>query len=238
MERYVKSMKAITFHILYIYSTLRIDNVVKLCNEIYNLKGHRSLENYCPRDVHFDKHIACKIARLNSLNFQKHRSECMAAEAKLPIQDTLKIGQKVKLRMQRSIFRKHQPLKLSLWSENVYRIVDIDRNNYPYLYSIDKHHKRFYAFELLALPEIYPIDIPSIRKSKILVDSYHFPSTPYLRSGKTKKNTDEPIYSILKQGQVQSATKAELANYKHLMGENSLAYSSFFNDPKNAKFIV
>ena len=178
------------------------------------------------------------MARLSVFEYQKHMSDSMAMQARLPIQETLTVGQKVKIMMQRSIFKKHQPLQKSLWSHDLFRITGIDDSKFPPVYSLDKHHKKFYGFELQGLSEMYPIDEATRGKSAILVDSFHFPERPYLRSGRTRAESNDPIYSILKNGKISSATRQDLLDYKKLLGNNSLKYSSFFGTEKNSKYIV
>ena len=222
----------------FVYRTLAIDNVVKIANALYNLKPHSSLNFRTPTEIHFDKFLSCKMARLSVFEYQKHNLDSMAMQARLPVQETLRVGQKVKIMMQRSIFRKHLPLQRSLWSQDIFRITGIDDSKYPPVYTLDKHHKKFYAFELQGLPEIYPIDEPSREKSTILVDSFHLPERAYLRSGKGRTDSNDPIYSILKKGKISSATRQDLLDYKKLLGNNSLKYSSFFSNEKNSKYIV
>ena len=159
-------------------------------------------------------------------------------QARLPIQQTLTVGQKVKILLQRSIFRKHQPLQNSIWSEDIFRITSIDESKYPPVYTLDKHNKKFYAFELQGLPELFPLDEPNRERNTILVDSFHIPQRPYLRSGKNRADSDEPIYSILAKGKISTATKKDLMDYKKLLGNDSLKYSSFFSNEENAKYIV
>ena len=189
--------------------------------------------------VHFDTYYASKIAKLNMFEFQKHNSDSMARQCKIPPTDTLTIGQRVKILVQRSVFRKHQPLKSSVWSQDIFHITRIDNTKYPPVYHLSNHNKKFYAFELQALPELYPLnDNNQTPENKIMVDSFHFPERSYLRSGRNKIDLQEPIYSIMKKGQISSVTKKDLEHYKKTFGSGSLVYSSFFSEPKNSKYIV
>ena len=189
--------------------------------------------------VHFDMYYASKIAKLNMFEFQKHNSDSMARQCKIPPSDTLAVGQRVKILVQRSIFRKHMPLKQSIWSEDIFHITHIDKSKYPLVYYLSNHTKKFYDFELQALPDLYPLnDNNPTQKNTILVDSFHLPERPYLRSGRSKANPQEPIYSIMKEGKISSVTKKDLEHFKKTFGNGYLVYSSFFSDPNNSKYIV
>ena len=231
-------MKALTFHVAFVYRTLAIDGVIRIANAIYNEKGHSSLAQNSPRAVHFDKFLSCKMARLSFFEYQKHHFDSMAMQARIPIQQTLTVGQKVKILLQRSIFRKHRPLQDSIWSEKIFRITSIDESKYPPVYTLDKHHKKFYDFELQGLPELFPVDEPDREKNTILIDSFQLPQRAYLRSGKSRPDSNEPIYSIMVKGKISTATEKDLRDYKKLLGSNSLKYSSFFSNEENSKYIV
>ena len=178
------------------------------------------------------------MARLNVFEYQKHNLDAMAKESKVTAQDRLIVGQRVKILMQRSIFRKHQPLKKSLWSENIFYVTRIDKSSYPPVYFISDHTKKFYAFELQALPEPYPLNDNNQNKKTIFVDSFHLPEKPYLRSGRSKVDKDEAIYTIMREGKIYSVNKNDLINFKKVLGDGSLVYSSFFSDPQKSKYLI
>ena len=170
--------------------------------------------------------------------YQKHNSDAIAKECKINAHERLMVGQRVKILMQRSVFRKHQPLKRSLWSQDIFYVTRIDKSSYPPVYFISDHTKKFYAFELQALPEPYPLNDNKRNKGTIFVDSFHLPEKPYLRSGRSKVDKDEAIYTIMREGKIYSVNKNDLENYKKVLGSGSLVYSSFFSDPEKSKYLV
>ena len=143
--------------------------------------------------------------------------------------ERLEIGNKVKVRISRHIFRKTNPLRQSIWSKNDYVIKDIDMSKFPPLYELHGLLKRYYAFQLLPLSNFYPLDTSKNRPA-ILVNNFRIPEDNYLRSGKDSSRKIAPLYQILKDGKVYEVTKDDLEFYKKTLGKNSISYSSYFND--------
>ena len=109
-------------------------------------------------------------------------------------------------------------------------------NDFPPLYSLENHTKRFYAFELLKVSEYYPIaEAQKDGGAKILINDYKLGKRTFLRSGKEKFDDSEPIYSVLKDGHISFINRDELKSYKKIFGSQALLYSSHFNHtPHNA----
>ena len=147
------------------------------------------------------------------------------------------VGTNVKIRVARSAFRKFSPLQNSIWSQETYKIQEIDASSYPYLYKVSNLKKKYYDFQLLPLSNYFPID-DHIERPQILVNDYKLTATRSLRSGRETLNDADISYSILRNGKTENVSKSDLEYFKNLFGEKSLAYSSFFKDKKHAKFIV
>ena len=217
------------FSICFHYRSLDIKRVLSLANVIYNNRAHRGLHNLSPSKVHNCPHSASLIARLNDLTLRKRELSSMETYRKTKPSERLEIGNKVKVRISRHIFRKTNPLRQSIWSKNDYVIKDIDMSKFPPLYELHGLLKRYYAFQLLPLSNFYPLDTSKNRPA-ILVNNFRIPEDNYLRSGKDSSRKIAPLYQILKDGKVYEVTKDDLEFYKKTLGKNSISYSSYFND--------
>ena len=237
-ERLIRTMKNITFHLFFQLKTLRLDNVLKLAELIYNHRPHRSISYLQPISLHHCTHLAAKICKLNDEKHRYHQLTSMGDQLKQKDSEILRIGQMVRIKSQRSIFKKFQPLKSPLWSSEMYRITNIDTGKWPRRYSLQGHKKTFYAHELLRIPSLYPVDVQEKKKHpRILVNDYHFPSRSYLRSGKKKQDND-PMYTILLNRKLATVSQKELKNYKESLGDSSIAYSSLFSEIPHSDYIV
>ena len=171
------------------------------------------------------------------MNHLDHGTRSSALFAKKPRHEVLKIGDRVKVRVPRSIFRKHKPLTRSIWSDDTYKIVGIDESDYPPIYSLENHKKRFYHHELLRVSEHFPLETRGLEaRPKILVNDYQLTETNYLNSGQRK--TNRAIYSVMKDGKISSCTADELKMFKNVYGPDTLLWSSYFNRAPHSKFIV
>ena len=238
-ERAVKTLKQICYHLCFLYRTLKLENIIGLTEKVYNHKAHQGLGGeLSPHQVHMDTHNTALVSKLNAITHQKHKLDAMGLQSKIPKKDMLKINDKVKYLVKRSTFRKIRPLKRSIWSDEVCRIVDIDTSLFPAMYTIENHRNKFYAWELLRVGSFYPLEENRAHQSKILVDSYKLQSSPFLRSGRQKEQFDQPIYTILRNGERSTATRNELESLKKELGKDVLLYSSFFNKSPHRQYIV
>ena len=214
-----------------------MDHVIELCNHLFNHRPHNGIGKIQPFVAHFSPHASCIVSRLNAMNHLDHGTRSSALFTKQPPHETLRIGDRVKVRVPRSIFRKHKPLTRSIWSQDTYKVVEIDLSDFPPVYSLENHKKRFYRHELLRLSEHFPLETRGREsKPKILVNDYQLTETKYLRSGQRK--TNRAIYSIMKDGKISLCTADELKMYKNVYGPEALLWSSYFNKPPHNKFIV
>ena len=245
------------------YKTTSFQNLIKLTEIILNHRPHSGIHKvnfiilpqllkpishnytplypilnpcqFTPARAHFDSHIAAKIAQLNSLTFQQHQFQAMTLFSKTPKSARLEIGDKVRLRLKDSIFRKESPIANPRWSDTIHSITDIDTKTFPYLISVTNTKKKFYAFQLQKLSTAYPLDKDT---PKILVQSFRIANEPYLRSQKSFDHKDKVMYTILKHGKVEEVPTSDLLSYKKQFGDSILAYSSYFKDSPMNKYIV
>ena len=159
----------------------------------------------------------------------------MTLFSKTPKSARLEIGDKVRLRLKDSIFRKESPIANPRWSDTIHSITDIDTKTFPYLISVTNTKKKFYAFQLQKLSTAYPLDKDT---PKILVQSFRIANEPYLRSQKSFDHKDKVMYTILKHGKVEEVPTSDLLSYKKQFGDSILAYSSYFKDSPMNKYIV
>ena len=238
IERAVRSYKSIMFSVCFHYGTLKIDNILQLTNHIYNRRRHQGIGLLTPLSAHFCTHAASIVSQLNDANHLQHKLDAAAVYSRTKPREILQIGDRVKVRLERSIFRKHQPLSRSLWSESTSEITAIDTNDFPPLYSLENHTKKFYGFELLKVSKYFPIvEARKNREAKILVNDYKLSKKTFLRSGREKLDESEPIYSILKDGHISFINRDELKSYKKIFGSQALLYSSHFNHPPHNAYI-
>ena len=223
----------------YHFRTLNVDDAIQLAVHHYNHTPHSGIYNITPILAHFSTHQAGVISKLNDITQRHHQLTSMRIHTKKPPHELFKIGDTVKTLVKRSIFRKHQPLKNSIWSESIHKITNIDKTTFPYTYSISEANKKFYSFQLLKITQYYPLEenISHTRPS-VLVDDYHIPVNQYLRSGKATSRIEEPVYRVLYQGKVQNMQKTGLLKLKQSLGTHALAYSSKFSHEPHTKYVI
>ena len=172
----------------------------------------------------------------------------MGVHSKIPSQDKIDIGSRVKVRVQRNIFRKNDPLRKSIWSNDTYLVKSIDYSKFPALYKLD-NDKTYYDFQLLKLGPFYPLDqsSPPLLEPKnrrrdpgMLVNSYHIDeaATPRLRSGSRSTSKPNITYNVLVDGNIRDISELELQLYKKTFGEKSIGYSSMFRSKPHSDFLI
>ena len=172
----------------------------------------------------------------------------MGFHSKIPSQDKIEVGSRVKIRVPRNIFRKNNPLRKSVWSSDTYLVKNIDFSKFPPIYTLN-NDKQYYDFQLLKLGPYYPLEQSSPLEEPgdrshhppgMLVNSYRIDeeSTPRLRSGSRATSKPNITYNVLSDGSVRNISELELRLYKKTFGEQSIAYSSLFNSKPHSEFII
>ena len=223
------------------FRSTNFQHIIRLTEVVINSRPHSSLWNYSPIEAHFSTHASSEIARLNTLAFQQHQNEAISHYLKSPRQQRISINSKVRIRRKRNVFRKESPLFHSIWSDNVYIVSKIDRSVFPFVYYMENLSKGFYSFQLLLLSPHYPIDEykNSSKTSKIIViDFEKVNDTSYLRSGRVLPSRHDIKYKIVKDGETQYVSAADLQLFTKLYGKNVLHYSHFFKNPNNVSYVI
>ena len=238
VERTIRSFKALCFQIFYNYNTLNVKDTLQLVNHVFNERPHKGIYGYSPNMAHKCPHTASIIARLNHLKYAEREYEAMTLYNKKPKDEHISPGDRVRVRVQRGVFRTANPLRASIWSKNIFVVTHKDLSQFPATFSLDNTSKKYYNFQLLKLSKYFPIDTASHFKPQILVNTYRLSEGHKLRSGKTSSSAPEAIYTILMNGKISEVDEAELKLYKRTLGEHSLAYSAHFNSPPNSSFVI
>ena len=187
------------------------------------------------------------ISRLNTCRYLDREFHAMGLHSNIPSQARIELGSRVKVRVPRNIFKRHDPLRKSIWSDDTYLVQSIDFSTFPPIYKLD-NDKKYYDFQLLKLGPYYPLDQSSTPEAGnrrphppgMLVNSYRIDeeSTPRLRSGSRTSSNPAITYNVLSDGNVRDISELELRMYKKTFGEQSIAYSSMFNSKPHSEFLI
>ena len=179
--------------------------------------------------MHFNPHIASKIARYTSGKIKERRRS--SAHPSI-FQSKLLIGDKVLLRNKKETFNKQSSAFYPNFKEKVFEIHGIDKRTIPFTYSLkDQLNKRkYYSFELQKLGHLWRTRPERFSNhAKIIVKDVEVIQTSTLRSGKVLKDKGDVLYTIEKNGESDRVPPKTLRIFKKMYGENSLIYDPQFN---------
>lgn len=89
-----------------------------------------------PIRVYHDEHIACLVSRQNSRDFAMHQFRSKTIYYKQKRSDALSVGTSVLLKLKPKAFQKESSAFSPRYSDTIYKIVDIDKSEFPPLYSL------------------------------------------------------------------------------------------------------
>ena len=238
LERAIRSAKEVMFRLLLHFQTNHIDNIVKLTMAIMNHRCHRGIYNFSPFSAHTDTHVMSEISRMNSIT-RKHRENLsMSQYAKQSPQQRLNLGDLVRVRQKRHIFKK-SPIFYPIWSTEFYKIIAIDRSQFPFTYQLDdKTNKQYYSFSLQRLSAKNNNIQSANPQNRILVQKYTKKNPTSLRSGKQRTDKHDIVYTILHKGKIEEASANDLKLFKQLYGANVLLYHPSFSDPAHSMYVI
>jgi hypothetical protein len=256
VERVIRTIKNWFFKYLTHYRTLRWINLIKIIQDKYNETPHSSLFYFTPLQAHHDSHINSYINKKTMLKYKKRQIKSQSIFHNLPSHQRHQINNKVLLRLKRSKFSKEHSFKNQVWSQQIFTIKNIDKSQYPYLYSLNnKPNQKFYGFELQSanFDNIQNIentinndnDNKKPIKSDLIVKNFRFENNSRLRSGKIKPNSGILQYYVIQNNKNSEQTNGEWLSPESLkfrlraFGRNHISYDpSVFNTAENQKLMI
>ena len=131
------------FKLMLHFQTDNIPNILKITMTIMNHRPHRGIFNFSPFSAHTDTHIISEITRMNDFTRKQRENLAMTQYSRKSPSQRLSHGNLVHVRQKRHIFKK-SPIFYPIWSTKYYQITAIDRNRFPFTYTLDDKTNKTY----------------------------------------------------------------------------------------------
>lgn len=200
--------------------------------------------------MHHDSHINSVINRKNILKYRKRQIKSQSIFHNLPSHQRHEINDEVLLRLKRSKLSKEHSFKNPVWSQQIFTIKNIDKSQYPYLYTLNnKPNQKFYGFELQTVNFRKIENIQNTTnnnnnktKSDLIVKNFRFENTNSLRSGKILQNSGILQYYVIQNSEEENGEWLSPESLKfrfRTFGRNHISYDpTIFDKPENQKLKI
>ena len=175
--------------------------------------------------------------------YEYHRRGAASIYCNLSKDQQLKIGDSVRLKNPKPIIRKESSVFYPSVTEETFKIVNICKKNFPYLYQLAGKPKRYYAWHLIKVDKkIIKLAEQNKEKSltpqKLYIENAFLRPSRHLRSGQPMDS--DLVYAIQKDDNpTEYVSKNVLSSYIKLFGSDIIHYDKqFFEDPAMKNFII
>ena len=232
------------FKILLRYPTTSYSKIIAIAQSVYNNSDHRAIYSLKPHRVHFDNAAASFVLRNNLKKYEHHKKGASSIYCNLSKDQRLNIGDTVRLRNPKPIIRKESSVFFPSVTEETFKITNICKKDFPYVYQLSGKQRRYYAWHLVKVNEKIIQQAQNYKKNpltlqKLYVKNAFLRPSRHLRSGRATNS--DLVYAIQKDNSdtVEYVSKNVLSSYIKLFGKDAINYDKqFFENPTMKSYVI